>query len=63
MFHAHQLHVPGLKRFGRTLLIVSHWAPGQNAGVLYNGRSQQTIRIQKRYFDRVHKPSHIIRTI
>jgi len=34
-----------------------------NAGVLYNGRSQQTIRIQKRYFDRVHKQSHIIRTI
>ena len=28
MFYAHQLHVPGLKPFGRTLLIGSHWAPG-----------------------------------
>ena len=33
MFHAHQLHVPGLKPFGRTLLIGSHWAPGLNSAV------------------------------
>jgi len=45
----------------RSPILVPRGPP--NAGVLYNGRSQQTIRIQKRYFDRVHKPSHIIRTI
>jgi len=34
-----------------------------NAGVLYNGRSQQTIRIQKRYFDNLTLVNALAREI
>ena len=39
------------------------WGHQMQVFCCMDGRSQETIRIQKRYFDRVHKPPHIIRTI